>query len=492
MPFFAAGALYAKTFDYPMDGYSPPFQYAVGTGVIFYTVADLYFLFLLLVRFLHCEPGLALGIVVFTALGTNLVFYTVWFGTFSHAFSFFAITAFLYCCYAAVFDSNGLYFFLAGFLFALILVIRPVNGLVVLMLPVFFKDGRTGMDFVKNTLITKKILWLIIGGIIPVFIQCWVWRLQTGNWLAWSYRQEGFDFMHPHIGQVLFGFRRGLFVYCPLLLLSIAGIFAGWKINRQVTAWSSIFLLVFTYTAASWWHWTYGDTFGLRPFNDVLPVFMILFAFSFMYFIRWRKTLLVVAAVLTVFNLVFAWQFATGISNVSTMTADKFFSIFLRTGPAYRNVYGGVNDLPPYAPNGFKTLHTFKNNFNDQPLGILHVSNEEFIGATEFVFPLSERHTRHLWIEIEYKRKLLWPEGMHTVNLVFHALDTAGNTRTYRAVKVKEYPAEAVGRWETICQRWWIPDGADAGNLLKIYLWNPGHEEFYLDDYTVRVSVPRW
>jgi hypothetical protein len=282
-------------------------------------------------------------------------------------------------------------------------------------------------------------------------------------------------------------------VYAPLLLLCLCGIIAGYKYHRWATGWLMFFLLVFTYITAAWWHWTYGDTFGIRPYNDVLLVFAVLLAFMLQHTVRAKKTMLWVAVVFTGLQLVFAWQFAAGITNVSTMTADKFFHLFLRTSSSYEQYYGGSNDIPPYAPKGMTTIGHYQNNFDHEPGGVLQVNGDEFVAGTECVFPLTEKNTRHIWIDISFKRKVATPTAMKEVLFVFHALDPdSGTTRTYKTTRIKEYPTEPVNQWATIHHRVWLPDAVDAGNLVKAYLWNQGHEPFYLDDYNINIQVPRW
>jgi len=492
-PFFLAGVVCAKMFNYPVDGYSPPFQYAIGLSAVFYSLYGLYFLFLILVRFLRISETNALWTLVFAALGTNILFYTVWFGTYSHAFSCFAITFFIYRLNLVIEKNTLLNLFSCVLLFALVIIIRPVNGLVFLLVPAFFSDKKSFFAFCIQNLRLKPLLVMVAGLCIPLLLQSGAWYLQTGNWAEWSYRQEGFYFTHPQIAEVLFGFRRGLFIYCPLLLLCMFGMVAGFKHHRWKTTWLMIFLLVFIYVAASWWHYTYGDTFGIRPFNDVLIVFMMLFAFALQYFTRAKKIIFSFAILFSVFQLVFAWQFVMGITNVSTMTADKFFALFFKTSKKYEQYYGGANDLAPYAPNGMKTICSFSNHFNHEPGGVLHIKGDEFVPGAQCIYPDSEKNTRHVWVELSYKRKLLGPTGMKDADFVFHAIDThSDNTRAYKATRLKEYPVEPINEWSTIHHRLWLPDAVSAGNLVKAYIWNRGHEEFYLDDYQITIQVPRW
>lgn len=58
---------------------------------------------------------------------------------------------------------------------------------------------------------------------IPQFLY---WKHVTGQFIFFSYKNtEGFDFMKPHILNVLFSFKKSLFVYTPVLIFVVAGFF---------------------------------------------------------------------------------------------------------------------------------------------------------------------------------------------------------------------------------------------------------------------------
>jgi hypothetical protein len=318
--------------------------------------------------------------------------------------------------------------------------------------------------------------------------------MQTGNWIEWSYKQEGFNFTHPEILRVLFSFRRGLFIYCPLLLISLLGFFFWWKENRWKTTWIFLFLFSFTYVISSWWHWTYGDTFGMRPFNDVILIFMILFGVLIWKLKNWMKKVVLIFSCIAVFlNLVYAYQYTNEIIRYSNMDRKKFFMVFLKTSDKYKRYFGGINDIPPYAPNGFESIHYFENKFNDKENGVLHIKGEEFPGGTEFVYPKEKHFIRHMWIEISMKRKLLESDGMKDVLFVIHSTDPENDsTKIYTTERIKEYPEESVNDWEEVHLRMWLPNSFDGNDKIKMYIWNKGNEEFFLDDFKINVQLPIW
>jgi hypothetical protein len=493
-PFFFLGYGVATIFNYPLDGYSEPFAFCLVLSAIFYTLAGFYFIYILLKRKFGLDDNTALTVVFIGALGTNIIFYATILAVFSHAYSFFTIAWLMYQFYKTIEKPSTKNVFISALLLSLIVVIRPVNAIVILLLPFFFENGKSFLDFTKKILLNKNVLYLLIGGLIPVFIQCWFWYMQTGNWMEWSYKQEGFNFTHPEIFRVLFSFRRGLFIYCPLLLISLFGFYFWWKESRWKTIWLFTFLFFFTYIISSWWHWTYGDTFGMRPFNDVIIIFMLLFGILIWKLQGWMKRIILVFSCFAVFlNLVYAYQYTNEIIRYSNMDRKKFFMVFLKTSDKYKRYFGGINDIPPYAPNGFESIHYFENKFDDKENNVFHIKGEEFPGGTEFIYPADKHFVRHMWIEVSLKRKLLTADGAKDLLFVMHSIDPNNDTiKLYSTERVKEYPIETIGEWEEIHLRIWLPNSFDGKDKVSLYLWNKGKEEFYLDDFKINVQLPIW
>lgn len=492
-PFFFLGYGVAYAFNYELDGYSEPFAFSLVISAIFYTLLGFYFLYIIFRNYFQFSENNSLWIIVLGALGTNIIFYSTILAVFSHAYSFFAISIFIYYLIKTIESQTAKNIFIVSLLLALIVVIRPVNILIILFIPFFFNDLKSFFEFVKNILLTKNILYLLLGGIIPVFIQCWLWYMQTGHWIEWSYKQEGFYFSHPEFFRSLFSFRRGLFIYCPLLFVSLFGIYFMWKESRWKSIWTLIFLLAFTYVISAWWHWTYGDTFGMRPFNDILPVFFILLAYLISNLNNFKKIILTICLLATSLNLVYAYQYTHQIIRYSNMDSKKFFKVFLKLSDDYKNIFGGVNDIPPYAPNGFESIKYYENNFDDQPNGILTVNGTEFPGGTEFTYPKEKHFIRHLWVEVSFKRKISSSDGMKDVLFVIHTFaPNSDSTKIYYTARTKEYPEEKTNEWEEVYLRIWLPNSLDGEDFAKAYIWNAGKENFEIDDYKINIQVPKW
>jgi hypothetical protein len=135
-------------------------------------------------------------------------------------------------------------------------------------------------DMSKRCLFAKK----NIGKILAVFLfmiavwipQSFYWHHITGDWLLYSYKDEGFNFWNrPQVLKVLFSPLNGWLIYNPAMVFAIIGLYLLRKGN-QYNSWGTgaVFLLS-TYLFGSWWCWWFGGAFGLRSYIDILPLLAI-------------------------------------------------------------------------------------------------------------------------------------------------------------------------------------------------------------------------
>ncbi len=93
LPFYMVGHGVAWVAGFPRDGWSLPYQHALGLVGLFYMVLGL----VLLKRFLlgYFSAGVTAGTLWTLLLGTNLLMYGAGISTISHAYSFFLFSALL-------------------------------------------------------------------------------------------------------------------------------------------------------------------------------------------------------------------------------------------------------------------------------------------------------------------------------------------------------------------------------------------------------------
>ncbi|MBA3900075.1 MAG: hypothetical protein H0X62_07685 [Bacteroidetes bacterium] len=338
LPFFLIGWAYSFFAGYPLTGHSQPFCHAVFFGAIFYLGLGLYYLRRLLNTFDIKQPVIYM-VLILIYFGTNLFHYTVYEPSMSHVYSFAAMSAFCFFTRNFFVRNNPRAFLWMAVALALIMVIRPVNVLIVLAIP--FLAGSFGNIILRATQLIKTnkklIFYSLLAFLAIVGIQALFWYLQTGHWLVYSYGNEKFVFAKPEILNVLFSYRKGLFLYTPLILLSLLGFLPLFRKSRFGFASLLFFMVVLVYVFASWECWYYGWSFGQRGFIDYYPVFAILLALFFNNLISKPAKLLATAAALSILlvSAVQTFQISNKILLHDGMDKEAYWDVFLKTDSNY-------------------------------------------------------------------------------------------------------------------------------------------------------------
>lgn len=276
LPFFAAAhgfALLHPNFD--ADGYDVPYMVSVELAAIFYAVMGLWLLAKILRLFNVREVPIALTLLV-VFFGTNLMVYTLVEPGMSHVYSFFATAGFVYYFLLWIKQYQLRHLLLAALFMGLGILIRQLNILVVLSVPFLCGNFATLKQAFQYLVKKPKQLILALAICFAVlFIQLAIYKLQTGLWYVYSYGGETFFFTKSQIGNMLFSFKKGVFLYTPVLLLNVLLSFYVFRKNwYQLFTYHAFFWFII-YVLASWWSWWYGGGFSIRPIIDFLPIFLL-------------------------------------------------------------------------------------------------------------------------------------------------------------------------------------------------------------------------
>lgn len=275
LPFFLLGILISFIAGTDINGYTDTFLMLISLASIFYFVLSVFFLNKI-ANYLKIPQSIMFLVVGFFFFGTNLFHYVVQEPSMSHVYSFFAVTLFFYLFIEFIKKrSNGSLIALA-LSFSLIALIRPPNVIVILFIPFFFENFKEFISFIKSVFINNivGILFFILVFVVAIFVQLYFYYLQVGEFFLVTYEGESFNFSKPEFLNSFFSYKKGLFMYTPFYLAAIIFIlFTKNSIYKK-----SIFMLVFSvfsYFTVSWWCWWYGGGFTIRPFVDLLPVFVV-------------------------------------------------------------------------------------------------------------------------------------------------------------------------------------------------------------------------
>ncbi|MGN6644925.1 MAG: hypothetical protein ACTHJT_00235 [Cytophaga sp.] len=338
-PFFlmAHGIAKLQPHMYTPNGYSMVYSLFLILSDIFYTIIGfIYLRKILLLYFSEVVCALTLLAIYF---GTNMYFYSL-FEVMSHCYLFCLVTMFTFYTIQWHAKPSYRYSIYLGLLLGLIILIRPVD---ILTGGLWLFYGIYSVNSFKekfSLLWQHKLLILIIGILVcSVFsIQMFYWKYATDSWLYWSYSEEGFFWTQPHILKGLFGFRKGLYIYAPVLLLASVGMFLTYKYVKDFFVPILILFTLFTYVIFSWWCWWYGGGLSIRPMIDIYCIFAIGLG-AFIQAILTFKSAIVKYSILAIFaytvyyGYYVNWQYREGLIHHDSMNYTSWKINFMKDYP---------------------------------------------------------------------------------------------------------------------------------------------------------------
>ncbi len=347
LPFFLLAHLLSIIAGLPTDGYSKFYPILINLAAIFYLIAGLYYLKKilqgvalrfsktkgLLVEESKAHQQIITIVLIAFVFGTNLFYYAIVEPAVSHVYSFFSITALIYSFKKLTLSHERNYLLLFALFLGITILIRPVNVLVLFALPFICENYRqmtTLLSFlVKNIYLTIFSILIVLGVIAIQFI---IYKLQTGQFFIDAYSYEHFNWLKPEFLNILFSYKKGLFVYTPLLFISLAGLIPLFQQNRyQFFAFIAFFILL-TYVLSSWWCWYYGGSFGLRAYVEFYALFAILLTTMLLNFKNTILKKFYYAAILIalIVCVLQTYQYRYYQIHWSEMTKEKYWEVFLR------------------------------------------------------------------------------------------------------------------------------------------------------------------
>lgn len=332
MPFFLIAHMYAHISGSDTDGFSKPYLISVNIAVIFYLLLGLYFLNKTLRLYNITDKNIAL--VLFSIVfGTNIYYYTIGESGMSHVYSFSIISIFIYLVKDFFENKNNKFIILIGLFLGIITLIRPINLVILLALPFIagsiqnLKEGfgQLSKNYFKTSI--SIIFFVTIASIQPI-----IYKISTGNFITYTYGNEYFDFLNPHFIDILFSYKKGLFIYTPLLFLSILGLIKLYRNHKFESITFFLFFIIITYIFSSWCIWWYGGSFSSRVYIDYFALFGIVLAL-FLNQIKNNKayrSLITLIFLLVIICQIQTYQYRYFVIHYENMTKELYWSNFLR------------------------------------------------------------------------------------------------------------------------------------------------------------------
>lgn len=340
-PFYFIADLIAPHTSYPADGFSCPYQLSVLYGCLIYTLAGLYFIKKILIHFFS-DTVSALTLVGI-ALGTNYFFHTSMHGqgAMSHNLLFTLYAIIIYLTIQWHKDFSVKISILLGICVGMCALCRPseiISGLIPLLYGVTnrktFKDKLSLLLKLKKQLIFFGLSLLYVG-----LIQLSYYKYASGKFLINPYGSgnpgEGLELFRPHLLEVLFSFRKGWFVYTPLMFFIACGFVQMYKKNKDLFLPVLIYTLVALYIVASWSCWWFGSCFGNRALIATYAALSIPLGYFMEYVLNNKNKLIYLTLFFTFIylNVFQSWQIHKGIMDTTNMSRAYYFSTFLQINP---------------------------------------------------------------------------------------------------------------------------------------------------------------
>lgn len=316
-PFFITANIIASIFHLDKGmGYAPIFGFFLILGVSCYLALGLYFVFKTLRFYVGIFPALLCCLIIW--LGTNLFHYSALNPGFTHTFTFALAAVVVYFTHKYYQDPNYKTLLVIIAAIALLVLMRPTDILISLY---FFLFGINSLKELWQRILfwLKKPIELLLFpfsifiAYIPQFIY---WEYISGSFIIYSYENEGFSlWKNPMLPEIWYHPQNGLFLFAPLLLLSIAGIIFTWKKKEYSAKTIALIFMLNSYICASWWYWNFGAAYGYRPFIDFLPILVIPMAFVVQYLLKTKLSIRIFSFTAILFllflsvrlNIIYAW-----------------------------------------------------------------------------------------------------------------------------------------------------------------------------------------
>lgn len=495
LPFFLIAHLLSFLFGFPNDGYSLIYQYAISIAALFYLWLGCRFLMKLLIRS-GASIKSAAFITFLIALGTNIIYFSIVENSMSHVYSFALVIMFLYNVYKYFHENRGIYFILLAILFGLIVLVRPTNGLIILLLPLmawlppkihnpFYSIIQTPLTIIRH--IVPGILIFLVLLSLPLLL----WHHTTSHWLVYQYGSERFHFLHPHFLGILFSYNRGWFIYTPIAFISVFGLGHLWKENKTVFLWTLVFFVLFIYVSSSWWMWYYASKCGQRVFIDIYAFVAILLLFLVQSIQKVRVLRYGLTTILILFtglNIFQCYQHSCFIFPATDITSEIYWDSFPRIHPVAK-VY-----LPQEAiitctsfftdmekPVGWENLWTLRKpfGFSGKTCSMIAHKHPYSVGRYETLVPLFTSLNRIVKVSA-----MVWSSRQPSRSTLVMEVRSGDQKLSYNSFFLTPYVQ--ADKWTPVEAAFYVPRDIPDNSVAKIYFYNnAGSVPLFIDDLKI-------
>lgn len=287
MPWFLTAHALSGPLGYASDGFSKPYQVAIGVGSLLVALLGLWLLRNILLRYF--DDRTTAIVLISIGIGSNYLEYAGISGAMTHNWLFT-----LNCLLIL----TGIRFYqkpdysmaaIIGILVGWATITSPTEILCVLI-PLLWGISTRHDLVLRLRLYEKEWSKVLLAGSAAVgvmLLQPIYWKYATGEWLVYTYGEQGFTWFSPQIDDVLWSAKAGWLVYSPIMLLAIAGMFLLRKQQPHVFPAVVIYCLSALYVTSAWDIWWYGGSLGQRAMVQAYPLWA--FGMGAFWVWAWKK-----------------------------------------------------------------------------------------------------------------------------------------------------------------------------------------------------------
>ena len=509
MPFFLIAHAYEKVNGLPATGYSDTYKYLIKISALFYSMLGLLLIYKILKNYFSSTISL-LGIATIF-VGTNLFWFTLFQAGMSHVPLFFLYALLMYLTIKVHERPVSFLFPAIGFIMGLITIIRPTD-ILCLLIPLLYNTYnretlRKKTLFIKNNL--QNMLFLITAFIIPIIPQLIYWKAVTGSYIFYSYGNQSFDWLHPKIIEGLFYFSNGWLPYSPVMIFSVIGIL----LYKHFRKWAwCIWLIIplYIYIIYSWYCYRYINGLGSRPMIHLYPLLALPLA-AFIQLVSQQKLIIkfLFASCFGFFiavNISYSMQKEKRVINTEESNMVFNFQMLFRMNLRYNDLV--VKNIGEKQPDTNKTtkLYTLAcENYEDSVSD--HYVHDTVYGS-KYVYHMlpAEEYQQPFLITYNTKKikgakwfkcsgKFMYPSpppNIYAKHLLVINIDDKlwkgceienkidnWNNNVAKDIAFDYYKTD---KWGYVYFYVKIPNNLKDGDLIKLFVWNLGKLDIYIDD----------
>lgn len=468
-PFFAAACTISWLRGSPIDGYSGMFQFLFYLGSIFYVFLGLFFFMKSIKCYFRLNKKLHYYLSLALYLCTPMLFYISEVPSNSHLYSFFLFSLFAFITLKIKENQTTKMVFLLGIILGFVFLVRPTNLVIVFTLPFLFMEKTMFLSFI-GTLFKRRARQFIAGVFgfsIIASILFILWKWQTGNWIAWSYSGEGFNFLNPKILESLFSFRIGLFVHTPILLLIIPGLIIWYRKNSFSAISWLIYFVINLWIVSAWWCWDYSSVFGHRPLTE----HYLFFIFPLIYFAqKYLKIFIGFFFIFALLGMLRLHQQVSGKMVIQRYTSSNYFSSLAFWDSKNDGRWQFTKSCQPFG----KKIREDK---------LVEDGQANLDETVEYALTYSQKliqprtHER-FYIKVDFEKKTKVP--LQDVFLVIDATSNDEKYSAYRTIEIFNDRYEGIDEWHHIEIESEFYDTLKNLDKVKIYIWNKSRSSVQL------------